>query len=499
MKSDNAVFAKNVFIVSMGPVVSAMVSFLAEPWIARFWEPYKFGMASYFNALLLMISPLIFLRYNFALVQADSEEEKHSLLVLSLMLMVLILGALYLASPWLESFATGNFPVAENRLLILFTVMFASAYVLFRFWASSNRRFIEIAVSTIILQTANTILLIILGAVGRTSAQTAIYIRAVSYWICPLVMIASYLKNGLAKTIEMVRWQSIVRVLKKYKRFPMFEFWGVWASTIATNIPAILIAKYWGQATNGHFTKAFGIVYLLVLFIGDSVNRVFHKEVADLATQGKNISVFVSNVISSLSQLSVLPFTLLILVGPELFKVVLGPQWLESGYYARVISIWMYTVLISISVMPLYGVLNKQLQHTFFSVSILIIRVATLIYLGSVNANPLFTVGVFSAMSVLLIGFQFSFIVKVAGVRLRLLGRLLVKPILHILPLVFSVIVIRMLFTPSDILILVVTGVLSMPYLYFFYYKQESVKSLILSANSIMMTKYIIPLRDRWL
>ena len=84
MQRKNKEFARNVVIVSLGPIIISILGFFLEPWIARLWSPEIIGIGAYFNSLLQILTPAMFLRYNFAIVQAETDEEAHNLFFLSL-------------------------------------------------------------------------------------------------------------------------------------------------------------------------------------------------------------------------------------------------------------------------------------------------------------------------------------------------------------------------------------------------------------------------------
>ncbi len=487
--SSNKDFSKNVLIVSLGPVISSILSLLFEPIIARLWEPYVFGTISFFNSIVLVFSPMIFMRYNFAIVQAKDNEEKFNLLALSILIMFVFIIALFLVYPILTPFIKSNFPFIKYRNIFFLTVIFAGLFVLYRFWSSSEKRFTQIALSVILLQLSNTTLLVIFGVLGLTDSSSGILIRSLSYIVSPILMIFVFFRKDIKKGIKYIRIKSIIGVMKKYKKYPLIEFWGIWANNISFHIPTILIAKYWGQEVNGLYSKAFVIVYLLVLFFGDAVNRVFHKEVADMVNNKQDISQFIVNVISTLSQISILPFILLIIVGPELFSFFLGGMWLQSGYYAGAISFWMYTMLISTAIIPLYGVLNKQGQQTFFSLLMLFMRSSVLIYMGLKGTSGLLAVSVFSLLSMVLVTFQFSFIIKKAGVPLKVLAKIIITPIVKTFPLIVIVLSVKYFLHLANLNILIITALLAIPYVYWFYYKHETINTMLKDIFSSIRLK----------
>ena len=258
-------FSKNVLIVSLGPLISSIVSFLAEPWVARYWPPEVFGMVSYFNAFVLILTPVIFFRYNYAMIQSNSKEEQSNLLALCGLLLVTGILLIFSAFPLFKVYLSADFEFEKYKYLFFASIFFGALSVLFRSWASSNKFFFHISLSIIILQSSFTLLLLAFGFLGKNDPETIIHIRTLSYMISPTFMLAAFFKTEFKNTLKNISLQKISQVARRYSRFPRIEFWGFLAGIIAFNIPIVIIANYWGQEINGLFSKAFFILYMFTV------------------------------------------------------------------------------------------------------------------------------------------------------------------------------------------------------------------------------------------
>jgi O-antigen/teichoic acid export membrane protein len=475
---DNLSFQKNVSIVSLGPIISTVVAFLAEPWIARFWEPSVYGVVTYYNSIILIVSPLMFLRYNFAIVQAKTDKEAYNLMALSLIIMVVMISILLVFFEQFDSLAGNLISLNSIGSTFIAVIAIASGTLLIRFWYNRKSKFLLLSLTTIILQSSFTILLLVVGKFGKTDESNIILIRNISYILAPSVIFFVFLKVDALTFIRNISIKGMLHVLKLYKKFPVYEFWGYGSAILAFNIAIILITKYWGQTINGLFSKAFFLLYLFIIFLGESINRVLHKEVSDMVNRGEDPSGFLMKLVSSLAMISVLPFVFVLASGPELFSVVLGERWYDSGVFAQFLSIWMYMLLISTSIRSLYGVLNKQLQSTLFMFLTLITRSGILIYAGVKQFDVFYTVLVFSIVSFVISLFRTSYIVSVAGGSGKKVFKEIVIVILQVIPLIASVWLARQFVTDNPFIILGVTAILCLPYLYY-YLKKSSILLII--------------------
>lgn len=470
----NKQYIKNIGIVSIGPLFASILGFFAEPWISRAWGPMVYGIGAYYHSVITIVSGLLFLRYNFAIVQAKNRREAHNLLALCfivLILMLLIIAPFY---KFASSMAKGDFPFDKYEGLIFLSAAFASIGILYRFWYSGQKKFIAISGSLILSSLSNTILLLVYGAMGKVSEQNMIYIRVFTTMLVPIVLIAPYFRRDFWITLKVVSLKGILSVAKKFKRFPLYEYWGFAANVMAYNIPVIIIARYWGQESTGLYAKAFNLLNVMVLLVGNSVNRVLHKEAADLVNQKKSIASLLIQTSNGLIKYSILPTVFLILLAPEFFSILLGQRWQMSGVFSQYLSLWTLAAILGNATLPIFGVLNKQLHYTLFTVSSLVARVIILVIMGTLKADIVLSTAVFSIANFLVVSLMTGYILHVGGVKLILMYKALGKLILQLLPYIALILTCKYILILSSFQSLAIGIVLAIPYAYLFYIRNSA-------------------------
>lgn len=225
-------FGRNVLILTAGPILSALVSFLAEPLIARFFLPEVYGPGMIFVALTTTISPLMFLRYNFALVQTEDQVESSSLMALCLLVfafLVLFVVSFFGFFPQIGVRLFG-FNVRDYLACFTVSVIFGALTVLLKNWFTLKKIFYLLTLSTIITQVSATVLLIILGALGYRTTEHFIMARTISFALGPTFALWFFLRRDLHQVLSKVSVSSLLAAIRKYRNFPLFEFWGFLAS-----------------------------------------------------------------------------------------------------------------------------------------------------------------------------------------------------------------------------------------------------------------------------
>jgi len=481
MSKVNRTFLSNVALVSFGPIFASVLGFFAEPWIARYWEPSLFGLGAYFNSIILMISPLFYLRYNFAIIQAKDKQEAGSLFVLSLIIMTFLTLLLYFFYGLISNLALSEFPFQQYKLIFFLSIISASLSVLFRFWYSSHKKFAAITISSVTVSLLGTLLLLFYGSQGKTTEANMVFIRAVPHIVVVIVLVLPLLKRELSDIFKSVSVNSIIAAAKEHKRYPLYEYWGYLAYIINFSIPILLIAKYWGQETNGFFAKSFNLLYIFVALLGESVNRVLHKEVADRVNNNEEIASLIGGIRAGLFKLSILPTVVIVLLGPEIFKFFLGSNWELSGRFAQWVMIWMFAAILNNSILPVFGVLNKQKHFTFFTVLTLIVRIIVLTTMGLLKVDILIAVAIFSMVNFVITSATSSYVLHLSKVNIRNSIKQTLTPTLQLIPLIILLVSLKYLIRLQSLYLLSSAAICAVPYIYLFYFRNSEILKIVLS------------------
>ncbi len=483
----NSQYIKNIGIISLAPLISTIMSFFAEPWISRMWGPIPYGIGAYYTSVMTMLSGLMFLRYNFAIVQANTKEKAYNLVALSLIIMSVMLVVVAPFYKQISRYGRADFPFEKYGGVMFFSAAVTSMAILLRFWFSGQKKFTIISGSLILSSASNTILLLIFGFLGRVSEGYMISIRVFSNVLVTSVILISFIRSDFLEMVKSVSLKGIAAVAKEFKRYPLFEYWGFAANTLAVGLPILLITRYWGQEATGYYAKAHNILILMVNFAGSSVNRVLHKEAADIVNRGESPGSLLMHTTIGLSKYMLFPTLFLILLAPEFFGIVLGERWRISGIFAQYMVVWTFTAIYSSAVLPMFGVLNQQLQLTVFSISTLILRVAILMGLGKAGSEIVFATAMFAFANALVSIIQSIYILAKSGVDLKKLGRTLGIYLLVLVPYILAVLGMKHLLKLSDLYLVIISVALALPYVYYFYIYKSDLANMVFAKGKSMM------------
>ncbi len=129
--------------------------------------------------------------------------------------------------------------------------------------------------------------------------------------------------------------------------------------------------------------------------------------------EGQEILPDVKRLLVKMFQFSFIPFGIVAIFAPQIFKFVFGPEWETAGTYTRILTPWLYMVFLSapFSFLPdLFKVQGKAFLIDAVKLVVRIIAMAAGIYSGDI----LRTVIYFSAGSMLVTAYQLTWFYSLA-------------------------------------------------------------------------------------
>lgn len=356
-------FAKNFIMVVGGTAFAQIFGTLISPIITRLYTPEDYGVLTIYTAILTTLS-LSGFSYEKAIAIADDEDVAINVMALSMvLLMVYTLGLFFLVF-FFSEFFLGIFNstiLNDFRFFIPLGVMLTGIYKILQQWAYRYSDFKAISQTTITQSLyGNTIKIVggllslnSLGLIlGRIVSKSAGTFKLLKY---------SQLMRNQGSILSSISLKRIIYVAKRYINFPLFSAPLTFIHKFDQHIPIVFIASFFGSDIVGFYGLAYSITKLPSKLIGTSIGNVFYAEAANIGKLNpERIQKLSNNITYKLALVGLIPFTALIISGPQLFSLVFGNQWADSGIYARIISIMVYCHLVFSPITRAYDVYEKQ-------------------------------------------------------------------------------------------------------------------------------------------
>jgi O-antigen/teichoic acid export membrane protein len=427
-------FVGDVFKLVSGTAIAQSTGVLITPVLTRLYAPEAFGLLSLFTSIISILGVIACMRYEFAIMLPESDEEAATILGLSLILTVLMallpLPMLWWGQGLLLAWLNAR-ELAPYLWLVSPAILVSGTFTALNYWNSRTERFGRLSVATVTKSGATHLMELVAGCAGLATAGSLIGATIGGHALATAILSGQTWREDGKAFLQSINWRGVLHGLKRYRKFPLYSTWSALLGTASWQLPAFLLARYFSSTIVGYYALGFRILQLPAGLIGSAIGQVFFQRSTERHLQGQ-LTPLVEGVFSSLAAIILVPVLVLTVIGKDLFIVILGPSWAEAGVYAQILAIWGFVWFVC---SPL-TVLQATLEMQEFGVKINILRfVSRLLALvvGGLLGNPRLAIGFFAAAGVVVYGYHVLVLLKASGVS----NSAIVRSCLH--PLILSV------------------------------------------------------------
>jgi lipopolysaccharide exporter len=375
-------FFKNILIVMAGTGAAQVISISLVPIISRLFTPSDFGILGSFGAIAGIIASAATLDYSQAIMLPKEKENALGLLAVSLFFTAaisLLTLLICIVAPSLVNglmHTRGAWPLALLVLSILISGLNYSCQA----WAVRVKAFKQTSASQVIRSFAEKgasigFGLLKLGAPGLIIGRMFGNVLA-------SVNLVKVLLPDIRALKKQARREPMVRLAKEYRDFPMYSASQNVISAVSGGIPVLLLIRFFGLPTAGAYAFAMNVLTFPMGFILTSLRQVLFQKASESLHEGRSLAALYIKVTATLFAMALLPTTVILIWGPQLFTWVFGSQWHVAGELSRSLMIWMAVVFCNLPAVLFARIIRIQRFVFFYELFLLVARTVALVLGG---------------------------------------------------------------------------------------------------------------------
>ncbi len=382
-----------------GTAFAQAILILSTPILTRLYSPEDFGIYGNFIAVTAIITVIVALRYELAIVLPKEDSKAKNILKLSVLIALSISTFLFLLVVLFGDFLATNLNWIDREYLyfIPFYAFMVGLFQILNYWFTRTKNFKRqaLAQSGKSFFTVGAQLLLgvfaAIGTFGLIIGQMVGQLFAVGFLLLFL------LKNKNVRQMISFKASELKKLAIEYKDFPLYSSWNSFINTISLQIPIIIITYYFSASIAGFYMLGHRLLSLPMGIISSSISQVFLQKLAkDKADEEENKNSY--KLWKVLTPISVFFNLVVILIAPWAFSLVFGPEWIVAGEYARWIAFWTVFQFVSSPLSSVSYTYNKQRLFLWFQIALLIFRVAALVT-GGMMGDPVIAIALFAIVS----------------------------------------------------------------------------------------------------
>ncbi len=361
---------RGMVTLALGSGLGRLITLAAMPVLTRIYAPEHFGVLSVFTALVLILAPILTLRYVLAAPLPRQDATAMNLMAVAGLALVGMTAALTLfmflfAEPLLNQ-------LSMQALLPWWWLVVISAFALACFealtlWATRQRQYKNMARSQVSQHLVGTVVKLVLGLlalkpagllIGQMLTQSA---GSITLW--------RSFKQAVEINRRSITTKRMKRLAAYYKDYPSYRLASQLLMIFAVQAPLLMTAWTFDAGTTGQLGLAMMALSLPANLIGGNMSKAFYAEISVIGkNQPEKIRRITFSVLKRLGVLALVPAFILLFMGERLFILVFGNDWSLAGQFASALAVYLVFQFVATPVSYLMFLYNGQRKLLFINI-----------------------------------------------------------------------------------------------------------------------------------
>ncbi|KPK82868.1 MAG: hypothetical protein AMS27_13770 [Bacteroides sp. SM23_62_1] len=396
-------FLKNVATLVSGTTFVQIIAILIYPALSRIYTPDDFGLFGLYMSIIGITAILSTAKYEMAIMLPGKEDDAINLLGLSLSvssiisLFLLVIIILFNRSICL---LLGNDSIAQWLYFVPLSTLMVGFFQVFKFYANRNKRYRLITGANVGQSLSNSAAKLSIGPLTQGPAGL-IAGTVLGQMIGALVFFITGIYKNREK-LTGIQTRKMRKLSKEYNLFPRFNMIQGVINNLSSALPIFILNSYFTAAIAGFFTLGYSIIQRPMNLVATAFYQVLSQRIIERYNHSQRIYPDIKKFLYRLLQLVTIPFLLVAIFAPAIFRVVFGQDWEEAGRYTQIIIPWLFTSCLAMPLSFIPDIFRRQRKAMILDLIKLIVRALSLL-VGILKNDVYLALVLFSTTSTVMI------------------------------------------------------------------------------------------------
>jgi len=149
------------------------------------------------------------------------------------------------------------------------------------------------------------------------------------------------------RSLEKLEMAGMRAAARRYAHFPKFSAVGSLLDGLSALLPVAFLTAVFSPTVGGLFAIADRVMRVPSMLLGSSLTQVFYQKIAESRQDPQRCASLMARTWTRLALVGAAPMLTVLIAGPSIFALVLGPQWRTSGEYAQILSVGLFVHFIA--------------------------------------------------------------------------------------------------------------------------------------------------------
>lgn len=359
-------FARNSLTIFSGNVIAQAIPFLAEPLLARLYQPSDFAVLAVYLSIANLFSIVATARYELAIMLPKEDRKAANVLGLSVLISFAVSALAFIVVLLFNAKickVLNNEDVSSYLYLVPLSVLSVAWYQIFNYWNSRKKRFKNVMFSKTTQSVSNVSVNLALSikALGLVMGQF------LGYLFGSFVLMFAFLKKDKDK-LSMITKKEMKEVAIEYQDFPKINTIHAFFDVLKQSGEVFMLSYFYIKENVGLHSRTLRLLFAPSSMIGSAVGQVFYQKGTETYHNGGDLRALVIKVLKSMALIALPVFLIVALFGDDLFAWFLGENYRMAGFYGRYLAPWLFFNFITMPISQIPLIVQKQKTAFLLSV-----------------------------------------------------------------------------------------------------------------------------------
>ena len=330
-------FSKNVLTLVSGTAIAQIIPIAISPVLTRIYTPEEFGIYAIFTSIVIIFSVISNGRYELAIVLPEKDEDAINIFALGLIINVVLFFFLSLIVYFFNDFIISKIGTQELAFWLYFAplcVFFVGLFNLLKYYNIRKKYYKDISKATVIKSVVISIIQLSFGFL-KFGVSGLINGYFFSQLFANIRLANNIFRDKLL--LSKIKKSKLVELGARYKKFPIFSVWGIFANTFSYNYLNILISTFYSINTLGFYSLSSRVLSAPLSLISTSIGQVFFQTASLEKNKFGNARKAFNSTLNKLIIIAIPFFSVLYFYIVDIFDFVYGTDWRVAGEYSKVL------------------------------------------------------------------------------------------------------------------------------------------------------------------
>jgi len=343
-----------------GTVIAQLIALLLTPILTRNYSPEDFGYYTTFIAIYAILSSFATGKYERAILLVRRERHIPIIstlgLTISVSFSILLLVLILIINNLSISFFSVSTQFYKWLYILPFFILVYAVNIIFLTYLNYEKKYKEISksrvIKTFVSIGTSLIFIFFLKDMGGLILGEFTGLFASTFYLFP--------KLKFLFQFDSFTFFLLPKLAKRYSNFPKYNILGDLLANMSSQLPVFFLTSSYGTNATGQYSLMKRILDAPVSLLSSSILEVFRQKASKQYIEQRSCNTLFVKTAFNLMLISLIPFSILLVWGIDIFVFLFGEEWYDAGLYASIFAIFYFFKFVSSPLSYMFYIAEKQ-------------------------------------------------------------------------------------------------------------------------------------------